>query len=161
MPINGPGLIPRMNGKLRDQIEALFPNQITLYLPTSVEDCPVCGWDDFARSGFNPGCPTCHGIGKVFEWATATVSCRAVWVDPAKLHIHQGIVAGDIGDAQIQARLRDEYLFKMVLVTEWAYIAFDGKRLKPKSIALNKVEQPTSLDVRCYVVPDAIPGGNP
>lgn len=157
MNISGGLLWGLDHNMIRGQVEALFSDHVEAYIP-STTTCPTCGYSDFTRSGLDPTCPTCDGTGKVITWRTASLTCRAVWIDAAKLHPHQGLVAGEIGDVQIQGKLRDRHIYLLVKDTELAYLVYDGKRVRPESVTVNGVEGATSLDVRCFLVAEGQPG---
>lgn len=135
---------------VRRDVESLQTQQVVIYIPSQT-DCPVCGWDEFARSGLDVSCSTCEGTGKVTSWRNSRASARVMWIDPAA-PVWGVVASGDVGDVWLSVSTSFKNMFDTVEETEGAYILVDGETVKPISVTYNRVQGTTSVDVRCKIV---------
>lgn len=124
--------------------------RIEIHVPSYAE-CATCGFDAITASGLDPSCGTCNGRGRIAVDQRGTIRGRVSWIDLQKYNMYQGMPTGEIGDCSMQIDLRHRALMDQVERTEGAYLVIDGKTVKPFAVVPNRVEAPTSLDVRCKI----------
>ena len=110
-----------------------------------------CGFDDFTASGKNPSCAICRGTGRVATERIGILYGRGAWIDATKFKFYEGMPTGEVGDVSVQCKLLYRNLIEQVYRVDGATLLIDGKHVKPIAIIPNRVEAPTSLDVRCVL----------
>lgn len=136
-------------------INAEATESISLHIPVRTT-CTYCGGpQSYFGGAFDPSCPNCDQ-GYTIQWQISYVIGRVMWIDPATPRwTRDGIVmTGEVGDVDIQVPMQYYSLLDAARLSMDSYIMVDGKRLKIKSVTQNRIERPTSIDVRCYVVKD-------
>ncbi len=109
--------------------------RVTARYPTET-DCtaPGCGFDEFTASAKRMDCPVCKGTGKVATWQTWMFRARVIWPGATQFSFFAPTPGVEVGDVLLVIATADVPLMERILNTEHAYLAVDGKTVRPTTI---------------------------
>lgn len=126
---------------------------ITAVVPVLTNCSAVgCGYDSLTGSAINPICATCNGTGKTKHLDYAYFKARINWNNHADFKLFNGQTSGEIADVLLQISALDLGLLEKVKRSDMAYLLFDGKKIRPSAITINRVHGMTSYIVDCNIV---------
>lgn len=142
----------------RHSAAAIFDAEATAsveaHLPSKVP-CPYCGGPNYLGGGHDPTCVHCVD-GYVVQWVISYAIARVMWVVPgATRWTRDGVfMTGEVGDLSLQVPMKYRHIFEKARMDPHAYLIVDGKRVRVTSVTQNRLDGPTTLEVKCHLVQD-------
>lgn len=133
--------IPGQMIQIIDDIRATVGRAVTFTVLDSATDCPACDIDPVTDTSTDSFCPTCSGLGYIYEYEDVIVSGHVIWKTADDLNPY---VAGQIfeGDCTVQVKYTD---YNLDIIDRTESIEVDGRTLKLDKVIPRGVPQPNRI----------------